>query len=147
MFKHILIPSDGSALADKAIKAGIEFASETGARITVYQAIEARVGTYYGDGYTVSEMTSASLQRQAQERAEETFTAARKAAAAVGVTCDGLATESGSPYQGILAAAKKRKCDAIFMASHGRGGLGSLLLGSVTNEVLAHSTLPVLVYR
>ncbi len=147
MFKHILIPTDGSALADKAVKAGIEFAREAGARVTLYRALEHRRAAYYGDSYAVSEMIAANLERQAEERAEKSFEAAREAATTAGVDCDSLAAAADSPHEGILNAAKKRACDAIFIASHGRGGVGSLLLGSVTQKVLAHSTLPVMVYR
>ena len=147
MFKHLLIPTDGSTLANKAVKAGIEFAREAGARVTIYQALEVHASTYYGDGYTVSKETVANLQRQHQAHAEKIFSAALKIAAAAGVTCDSFTSEESAPYEGILGAAKKRKCDVIFIASHGRGGIGSVVMGSVTQKVLAHSALPVVVYR
>jgi nucleotide-binding universal stress UspA family protein len=70
-----------------------------------------------------------------------------KAAKAAGVPCQTLMTKPATAHQGIVAAAKKQKCDVIFMASHGRGEFAALLLGSVTQKVLAHSKIPVLVYR
>ena len=70
-----------------------------------------------------------------------------KVAKAAGVSCETMMTKPSTAYQGIIDAARRRKCDVIFMASHGRGELASLILGSVTQKVLAHSKVPVLVYR
>ena len=86
-------------------------------------------------------------ERQAKERAAKVLTAAKKQADQANVACDTLSGKAFTPYEGIAAAAKKKKCDVIFMASHGRRGLSALLMGSVTQKVLVHSKIPVLVYR
>jgi nucleotide-binding universal stress UspA family protein len=84
---------------------------------------------------------------QARAQGAKYLAEVEKAARAAGVRCQTLMTRPATTHQGIVAAAKKQKCDVIFMASHGRGEFAALLLGSVTQKVLAHSKLPVLVYR
>ena len=121
MFKRILIPTDGTPLSARAVKAGIKLARQTGAHITGYHAAEPAPTHHYN----------------------ERFAAAR----AAGVAFDTVVNTPRSTYEGIIEAAKKSKCDAIVMASHGRRGLQGVLLGSVTNQVLTHSKLPVVVYR
>jgi len=82
-----------------------------------------------------------------EKQAAKVLSAVEREAAAAGVSCKTLSITDPQPWQGVLRAARKQKCDAIVMASHGRGGLGGLLLGSETTRVLAHSKLPVLVIR
>jgi nucleotide-binding universal stress UspA family protein len=148
MFKHILIPTDGSAVADKAVKAGIQLAKKLGAKVTGYYAIESLQTEIYGEGYLISNAKMVkSLQQRAREIGKKQVEKIGKAAAAAGVPFGEMITVAESPYDGIIGAARKQKCDAIFMASHGRSGLADLFLGSVTHNVLTHSKLPVLVYR
>jgi nucleotide-binding universal stress UspA family protein len=147
MFKNVLIPTDGSALSRKAIKAGVTFAQSLGARITGYFAMEALQPYVFGDGYVLDRSTMDQLDRQARTMGEKYLGEISKAAAAAGVPFEGLITKPPTAYEGIIDAAKKKKCDAIFMASHGRGELKTLLLGSVTQKVLSHSKLPVIVFR
>lgn len=147
MFKHILIPTDGSAVARKAVKAGIALAKALGAKVTAYYALEAFQPYVYGDGYVIDTSTIKTFDERARETGQKYLAEVEKAASAAGVECDTLITKPGTAYQGIIDAAKKKKCDAIFMASHGRGELASLLLGSVTQKVLAHSKIPVVVFR
>ena len=148
MFKHILIPTDGSAVAAKAVKAGVTFAKEIGARITGYYAVDP--GSHYavyGEGYMFDAKFGAELERRAVEIGRRRVAAIGKAAKAAGVPFRPLVTKAPSPYEGIVAAAKLRSCDAIFMASNGRRGISRLIMGSVTNGVLTRSRVPVLVYR
>lgn len=147
MFKHILIPTDGSAVAGKAVKAGIELAKEIGARITVYYGIDPMPAPYFGDGYTIDARVIEDIERSARAGAEKALAKVAKLAAAAGVPCAGVINKPPTPYDGIIAVAKKQKCDVIFMASHGRRGIAGVVLGSVTNKVLSHSKIPVLVYR
>lgn len=148
MFKHILIPTDGSAVANKAVKAGIQMAKDLGAKVTGYYAIEALQAPIYGEGYLMSNSKMAkALQQRAREIGEKQLEKIAKAARAAGVPFRALVTVAETPYDGIIAAAKEQKCDGIFMASHGRSGLADLILGSVTHKVLTHSKLPVMVYR
>ena len=147
MFKHILIPTDGSPVAAKAVKAGLEFAKEIGARVTAYYGLDPMPAPYYGDGYTVDARAIADIERSVRAAGEQTLAKIAQAAKAAGVPCTGVIDKPTTPYEGIIAAAKKSKCDVIFMASHGRRGIAGLLLGSVTQKVLSHSKIPVLVYR
>jgi nucleotide-binding universal stress UspA family protein len=147
MFKNILVPTDGSALSRKAIKAAVAFAQSLGAKVTGYYAVEMMQPYIFGDGYVIDKATVDQLDRQARAVGEKYLAEISKAAANAGVPYEGLITKPAAAYEGIIEAARKKKCDAIFMASHGRGELKSLLIGSVTQKVLSHSKLPVIVYR
>ena len=147
MFKHILLPTDGSRVARKAVKAGISLAKELGAKVTAYHALEAVNPYMYADGYILRPGVIKEFEARAREQGAKVLAKVQKAARDAGVRCETVITTPATPYQGIVAAAKRQKCDVILMASHGRGGIGSLLLGSVTQKVLAQSKIPVLVYR
>jgi len=147
VFKHVLIPTDGSAVARKAVRAGVALARDLGAKVTAYYAMDMIQPYAFGDGYILDTSTLLDIDRQAKEVGQKYLAEVEKAAKAAGVPCQTLMTKPETPAEGIIAAAKKRKCDVIFMASHGRGGFASLVLGSVTQKVLARSKIPVLVYR
>ena len=147
MFKHILIPTDGSALAEKAIGAGVALAKEMGARVTAFYAIEPPPTHLYGEGYLAEKRLVEELERRARQNAQNAVDEVTAAAKAAGVPCEGVVAKSTVPYKGIIEAAEKNKCDAVFMASNGHRGLTGLLLGSVTQKVLTHSKIPVLVFR
>jgi nucleotide-binding universal stress UspA family protein len=147
MFKHILIPTDGSETALKAVKAGIALAAEIGAKVTGYCAQEPVPTHIHGEGYIADKEMMAQFEKRAAEFARKNVKAVEDAAKASGVSCTALVTKSAVPYRGIVDAAEKKGCDAIFIASHGYRGLTRLLLGSVTQEVLTHSKIPVLVFR
>jgi nucleotide-binding universal stress UspA family protein len=147
MFKHVLIPTDGSPVAAKAVKAGLELAKEINAAVTAYYGLDPMPAPYYGDGYTVDARAIADIERSARALGEAVLGKIAKQAKVAGVPFKTLMNKPATPYDGIIAAAKKCKCDVIFMSSHGRRGIASLVLGSVTNKVLSHSKIPVLVYR
>lgn len=147
MFKHILIPTDGSDLSKKAVKKGIEFAKKIKAHITTVHVVpEFKV---VADESFVS-LTPAAKKRfeeESRNRAEKMLSTIVQQAKAAGVRCSAVAEANDLPYQQIIATAKSKKCDLILMASHGRRGIASVLLGSETAKVLTHSTIPVLVVR
>jgi nucleotide-binding universal stress UspA family protein len=147
MFSHILIPTDGSAAANIAAKKGIALAKKLGARATAYYSIEPVWPGGAGEGYTIGRTTLAELDRRAREIGEEILGAMEKRARSAGVPFDSVCSNSDAVYKGIIDVARKKRCDAIVMASRGRGAIGSLLLGSVTSKVLAHSRIPVVVFR
>ena len=147
MFKHILIPTDGSAVAAKAIKAGVALAKEMGATVTGYYAIEPAPTHIYGEGYLADRKLVEELERRSREVAQKAVDQIAAEANAAGVKCETVLGKAVLPYKGIIDAAEKGKCDAIFMASNGHRGLTGLLLGSVTQKVLTHSKTPVLVFR
>ena len=146
MFKHILISTDGSPVSNKAAKAGIALARALGAKVTAYCALE-ELQIFYGEGYIPSQTEIDRLVRRARETGQRRVDVIGKMAKAARVPFVSVVTKAYSPYEGIIAAAKKRKCDVIFMASHGRRGLSKLIMGSVTQKVLSHSRIPVVVYR
>jgi len=147
MFKNILIPTDGSTVANKAVKAGIDLAKQLGAKVTGYYAVEAIQPRVYGEGYMIDNKTIKAFEQQARQVGQKHIDSMAKIANAAGIKFAGVMTMAETPYEGIVETAKKQKCDAIFMASHGRRGLAGIIMGSVTHKVLTHSKLPVLVYR
>jgi len=147
MFKHILIPTDGSNIAAKAIGAGVRLAAEMGAKVTGFHAEQPRPTHLHVDGYAVEQDLIAELDRRSHQFAERCVAQIEDAARADGVAFESVVVKSIRPYEAIIHAAQERGCDAIFMASHGHRGLDGLLLGSVTQQVLTHSNIPVLVFR
>jgi nucleotide-binding universal stress UspA family protein len=148
MFKHVLIPTDGSPLAAKGAKAGVKLAKALGARVTGVYVISPYVPMLFAEGARFRPGDSPQHYKRASEKA------AKKALAAVeieaqtgGVLCDTRFVTGERPWQGILDVARSRSCDVISMTTHGRGALGGLLLGSETQRVLASSKIPVLVTR
>jgi len=147
MFKHILVPTDGSALSLRAAKNAVRFAKVHGARITAFYAAPEYHPNIAGDYLPANFVPLAVYQTQIKKTAEKYLDQIKKLAVVGGVSCSGSYASDDSPYQAIIKAAKQRKCDLIFMASHGRSGIAGLLIGSETNKVLTHCKLPVLVYR
>lgn len=148
MFRHILLPTDGSALSSRAVKRGLQFAGSIRAKVTaLYVVPDFRM---MGDEGFVSPLGVAlkpRIEKESREYASKVLARVDKLAAAAGVRCDTVANTGDAPHRQIVATARKRKCDLIIMASHGRSGLSSLLLGSETAKVLAHSKIPVMVLR
>ena len=147
MFKHILVPVDGSQLSDSTVDRAISFASETGAKITFFFAKPEYPLAFYGEGALIDPRTPEQFANMAEQQAQLLLNAATAKADAAGVMASGLSSASDAPWSGIIAAANETGADLIFMASHGRRGISGLLLGSETQKVLTHSKIPVLVYR
>ena len=145
MFKKILVPTDGSALSDKAVQAALDFAAATGA-----SAVGLSVAQLYPfmlmpeAGAMVDLSTYEEIQDKSAQQAMDKF---RQMASDTKVACEVLATRGIHPYEEIIKVATERGCDLIWMASHGRKGLDKLLLGSETQRVLSHASIPVLVWR
>ena len=147
MFKHILVPTDGSTLSLRAAKNAVRFAKVHGARITAFYAAPEYHPNIAGDYMPANFVPLAEFKKQIQKIADKYLGQVKKLAAVGKVPCAGLYVSNDSPYQAIIKAAKANTCDLIFMASHGRSGIAGLLIGSETNKVLTHCKLPVLVYR
>ncbi|MBI5921601.1 MAG: universal stress protein [Betaproteobacteria bacterium] len=147
MFKHILVPTDGSALSNDAIKRAIAFAKEANAKITFFYAKPDYPVAFYGEGALIDPSTPEKFAQMADKQAQEILAAAAEEANAAGVGNASISSVSDVPYEAIIEAANTAACDLIFMASHGRRGFSGLLLGSETQKVLTHSKVPVLVYR
>jgi len=145
MFKHILLPTDGSQLSEVATGNGIQFAKSLNARVTGFYVIpKFHVFTYRTE---MLEDTAEQYARDSRAHAEQYLAVIEKAAKEAGVTCDIAYATSDHPYEEIIRAAGEKGCDLILMASHGRKGIQGLVLGSETHKVLTHSKIPVLVYR
>lgn len=145
MFKHILIPTDGSELSNIAIVNGVKFAKEINAKITGITVttpfhIFALEALQVGD-------TAERYGTDVAAIATRNLNVLKEAAATAGVECELVHRSSEHPYEEIVATAQERGCDVIFQASHGRRGVRALIVGSETNKVLTHSKIPVLVYR
>ena len=145
MFKIILVPTDGSLLSDTAIDAAVRCAKLTGGKI---------IGLSVAEPYPYSPLAEGAMTVDANMYQEKMIQMAQLhvqkiavAAKAGGVECEAVVGQSFNPYDEIISLAKSKNCDVIFMASHGRKGLNKLFVGSETQKVLAHSTIPVLVFR
>ncbi len=147
MFKHILVPTDGSQLSTETIRRSVSFAKEVGAKVTFFFAKPDYPVAFYGEGALIDPTTPEKFAEMADRQAKEILANASTIAREAGVTCAVIDSVSDLPYQAIIDAASDAGCDLIFMASHGRRGFSGLLLGSETQKVLTHSTVPVLVYR
>jgi len=147
MFKHILVPTDGSALSTDTARRAVTFAKETGARITFFFAKPEYPVAFYGEGALIDPTTPEKFAEMADRQAKDILAHCETIAVEAGVACGSVANVSDVPYQAIIDAASAAGCDLIFMASHGRRGISGLLLGSETQKVLTHSTIPILVFR
>jgi nucleotide-binding universal stress UspA family protein len=141
MFKHILVPTDGSPLSAKAVERAALLAKQVGAKLTI---ITVNTFTPSVEQPTIQ---AAEYKLHARRRAELYLSEAAQSASAIGVAFDVAQVDDEEPYRGIIEMAQARGCDVVVMASHGRRGAAAMLLGSETMKVLMHSTIPVLVYR
>ncbi len=145
MFKHLLLPTDGSQMSSNAVHEAIQFAKSINASVTgIYVMPQYQTFTFQTE---MLSDTKEQFEKDSRAHADQFLSVIEKAAAAAAVACDTAVATSDHPYEAIIQAAEERGCDLIVMASHGRKGLQGVLLGSETQKVLTHSPLPVLVYR
>jgi nucleotide-binding universal stress UspA family protein len=147
MFRNILVPTDGSKLSQKAVKEAIQLAKEANAKVTALHVYPQFRGSPYGTYGPAENVLEEAHENQARADADKLFAAIRKLTDAAGITLDSVLARNDDVWKQVIATAKKKKCDLICMASHGRRGLSGILLGSETHKVLTHSELPVLVLR
>ena len=145
MYRNILIATDGSTLAGKAVSYGIALAKRIGAKITVL-TVTAPFHTLTVDARMLDD-TEAQYKMRMRAQAAKTLGAVARAAKQAKIACDKQHVEHQHPYRAIIATAKAKGCDLIVMASHGRRGVSAIVLGSETVKVLTHSKIPVLVHR
>lgn len=147
MFKHILIPTDGSQLSKDAVQRAVFFAKKYGARISVLYVKPSATEYSWANGMWVNFPNPALVDEFAERDANEILGSVEVLCWKEGVMCNKLTRTSSAIYEAIIEAATENECDLIFMASHGRRGINALVLGSETHKVLTHSKIPVLVYR
>jgi nucleotide-binding universal stress UspA family protein len=147
MFNSILVPTDGSKLSQKAVEEAMLLAKVTGAKVVALHVYSKFPGSPYGTYGPAEEILAEAHVNQHEANAGTIFAGIKNLASAAGVALDTVLVESDDIHQQIIGLAKKKKCDLICMASHGRRGFAGVVLGSETNKVLTHSTIPVLVMR
>ena len=149
MFKHLLLPLDGSECSNSAADKAVKLASALGAKITAMNVVPHYKKAFESEGFIMPRIPELErrFEEEATGRAEKILGDVKKAAAAADVQCFSAIATGDTPYKMIIEQAEKSHCDAIVMASHGRRGLDALLLGSETQKVLTHSKISVLVCR
>ena len=147
-YRHILVPTDGSTLSLKAAKQAATLAKDLDAKITAVYVIPPWTPPAADESAVVASFayTEAAYRKRSEGIADRALAKVAKAAG-TRVKCEKVRVSAFRPWEGIVKAAKDAKCDLIVMASHGRGALGGLVLGSETTKVLSHSKTPVLVCR
>jgi nucleotide-binding universal stress UspA family protein len=149
MFKHILLPTDGSELSSNAALMAIQAAKALDAKITAMTVVGEYHPVFSSEGFLIPDLVPLKerFDEEQATQAAHILDEVKKAAAKYGVQCFSAVVSSDQPHDAIIRQAEKSKCDLIVMASHGRKGLEGILLGSETHKVLVHSKIPVLVCR
>lgn len=145
MYKHILLPTDGSELSERAAREAVIFAKSINAHLTALHTTPVFSGTQLG-GHSMYERVLEYKERS-ERAAQQALNAIEQIGRAVEVTVNTVHRASDNPWEVIIAVAQGLGCDLIFMASHGRRGINALLMGSETSKVLIHTKIPVLVWR
>src|SRR5665811_995114 len=145
MHRHVLIPTDGSELSQKAIDYGMALAKSVNAKVTVMTVSTPFHALVVEPGVITD--TLEQYGKRMAALAAKYLNVANEAALAAGASCDTLHVEHDHPYLAIIETASQKSCDLIVMASHGRRGISAIVLGSEAVKVLTHSTIPVLVFR
>jgi nucleotide-binding universal stress UspA family protein len=145
MYRHILIPTDGSELSQNAIDYGMALAKSVNAKVTVL-TVSTSFHLFAVEPGLVTD-TPEQYGKRIANLISKYLDVAKEAALAAGVSCETMHVEHDQPYQAIIETAARKSCDLIVMASHGRRGISAIVLGSETVKVLTHSTIPVLVFR
>lgn len=147
MFKHVLIPTDGSQLSEKAARSAVNLAKALSAKVTFFYATPEYEERMPVEGISYTGPTREQFEGYVGKDAERALAGLTRLAKDQGVSAEGHWAFTNNPYEGIIETAKARGCDLIVMGSHGRSGMKALVLGSVTNKVLTHCHIPVLVCR
>lgn len=145
MFKHLLLPTDGSVASEVAMRKALDLARNANARVTGLHVIQPF--HVLSTNVEMIEDTRAVYEAHSEANSKACLAVIDKAAREAGVSCETCVVRADHPYEAIIQTARDRACDLIVMASHGRRGMQALLLGSETQKVLTHCTVPVLVVR
>ena len=147
MYQRILVATDGTALSKKAVTSAIALAQLCGAELVALKVVPRYPQSYFEGGIALAAADIKQVEKTWGDAGQAVVDAAKKAALAKGVQAKAVVVRSDVVSDAILAAAKKHKCDLVVMASHGRKGIKRLLLGSETQHVLTHASIPVLVLK
>ena len=153
MFKHVLLPTDGSELSERAARDGVSFAKSISAQLTVLHVTPlfypSELQAYAAPALAARVYDTSAREHEEfwKENAARALKPIERMAREAGVACATVHRVADSPWEVIISVATERGCDVIFMASHGRRGVSALLIGSETNKVLTHTKIPVVVWR
>lgn len=147
MYKRILVATDGSDLSSKAVENAINLAQACNAELIALKVIPRYPQSYFEGAIALEPTEIKNVEKQWADAGQAVVDAVKKQGEAKGVQVKALVAKDDVVSDAILAAAKKHHCDLIVMASHGRKGIQKLLLGSETQHVLTHATLPVLILK
>lgn len=147
MYRKLLVATDGSTLSKKAVRSAIDLAAALDAELVALYVVPRYPVSYFEGGVTIPTQEVARIEEQWSRKGQAIVDGVVDAAQAAGVKAKALVSRSDLVAESILSAVKKNKCDLVVMASHGRKGLKRILLGSETQQVLTHSSVPVLVLR
>lgn len=147
MFKHILVPTDGSGFSNKAVAAGARLAQALSAQLLLLHVRSPIESPHHVEGGALSHLGEKVLVQEIEDEERKLLDAALAIAAADGMKAETAFVAGYSPYDAIIRIAREQHCDLIVMASHGRRGISGFLIGSETQKVLAHTTIPVLIVR
>ena len=147
MYQRILVCTDGSKLSQKAVSSAISLAAALNAELVAMTVVQRYPASYFEGGVTVSSEDIGRIEKQWADEGQAIVDKVKEVAIAKGVTARAVVVRSAIIADAVMAAARKQKCDLIVMASHGRKGIKRVLLGSETQHVLTHSSMPVLVLR
>lgn len=147
MYQRILVCTDGASLSKKAERHAIALAGAVGADLVVLHVVPRYPVAAFEGGITIATDDVARIEKHWADKGQALVDGVLKAATGAGVNAKGVLMKSDRVAESVAAAAKKHRCDLVVMASHGRKGLKRVLLGSETQHVLTHSSVPVLVLR
>jgi nucleotide-binding universal stress UspA family protein len=147
MYKRILVATDGSALSETAVRSAIELAAAVKADLVALYVVPRYPVSYFEGGITLSVEDMERTEKQWSDKGQAVVDAVQQQAQTQGVNAKGVVLQSDLVAESIIAAATKHDCDLVVMASHGRKGITRVLLGSETQHVLTHCSVPVLVLR
>ena len=147
MYRRILVATDDSTLSKKAVRSAIELAATIDATLVALYVVPRDPVSYFEGGISISPQDVSRIEKQWADKGQAIVDAVQQAAQAEGVKAKAVVAHSNLVAEAIMAAARKHKCDLVVMASHGRKGIKRVLLGSETQHVLTHSSIPVLVLR
>jgi nucleotide-binding universal stress UspA family protein len=147
MYRKLLVATDGSPLSKKAVRSAIDLAAALGAELVALYVVPRYPVSYFEGGVTIPAQEVARIEEQWSRKGQAIVDAVAQTAEAAGVKTKAVVSRSDLVAESILAAVRKHRCDLVVMASHGRKGLKRILLGSETQQVLTHGSVPVLVLR
>ena len=147
MYKKILVATDGTKLSKKAVEAASKLAADFDAVLTVVRIVPHYAKTFFDGSSILSIKEMADIEKEWTVQAQASLDQLLKTTVDKHISVNTVVARSSNVSDALLKVAKKSKAELIVMASHGRGGIKRVLLGSETLQVLTHSEIPVLVIR